>query len=233
MEKSKEQSLSSLNLKQTGELFPEQHDDLDDDVFVGGYLTCCGSLRFFIKNACTDIGRHKCQFFLAYCSVFIVVLSVIVVNAVIAKGPLIFLQLAENQDGAFDGFFKHNLDSYSDYSSNSKHNYNYTHIYQLYGDTYNLSPREQFQDISANYSSEGYPELKGFKGTIVFMDTIRENQINLGNDWPFDPLAEGECLASSAFQSTYKVEKNETVYFNYTIDSKLDNIRTYYNVLAD
>ena len=86
---------------------PEQNDDLEDDVFFGGYLTCCGSLRFFIKNACTDIGRHKCQFFLAFCSVFIVVLSVIVVNAVIAKGPLIFLQMAENLEGSFDGFIYH------------------------------------------------------------------------------------------------------------------------------
>ena len=96
MDKSKENNSSSFNLKEGDALDAEQLDDLDDDVFVGGYLTCCGSLRFFIKNACTDIGRHKCQFFLAYCSVFIVVLSVIVVNSVIAKGPLIFLQLAEN-----------------------------------------------------------------------------------------------------------------------------------------
>ena len=76
-------------------LSDEQDDELDNDVFFGGYITCCGSLRFFIKNACTDISRHKCQFCLAFCSVFIVVLSVIVVNSVIAKGPLIFLQIAE------------------------------------------------------------------------------------------------------------------------------------------
>ena len=96
MDKSKEHDSSKFDLKEAEALDAEQHDELDDDVFVGGYLTCCGSLRFFIKNACTDIGRHKCQFFLAYCSVFIVVLSVIVVNSVIAKGPLIFLHLAEN-----------------------------------------------------------------------------------------------------------------------------------------
>ena len=70
-------------------------EDLEDDIFLGGYLTCCGSFRFFVKHSWTDIGRHKCQFCLAFCSVFVVVLSVIVVNAVIAKGPLIFLRLAE------------------------------------------------------------------------------------------------------------------------------------------
>ena len=78
-------------------------DDLEDDIFLGGALTCCGSFRFFVKHSVKDIGRHKCQFSLAFCSVFIVVLSVIVVNAVIAKGPLIFLTLAEGIEGSYDG----------------------------------------------------------------------------------------------------------------------------------
>ena len=79
------------------------HDDLEDDVFLGGALTCCGSFRFFLKHSCQDIGRHKCQFGLAFCSVFIVVLSVVIVNSVISKGPLIFLSLAEGGTGSYDG----------------------------------------------------------------------------------------------------------------------------------
>ena len=121
-------------------LSDEQDDDLDDDVFFGGYLTCCGSLRFFIKNACTDIGRHKCQFFLAFCSVFIVVLSVIVVNSVIAKGPLIFLQMAESSEGAFDAVFHHSTTTYANNDGNNHHNYNYTRFTELYGKDYNVAP---------------------------------------------------------------------------------------------
>ena len=105
-------------------------------------MTCCGSFRFFIKNACTDIGRHKCQFFLAFCSVFIVVLSVVVVNAVIAKGPLIFLQMAESMEGSFDGFIYHSdMGGYHNVDTNTEHQYNFTRIEELYGDEYNLAPR--------------------------------------------------------------------------------------------
>ena len=49
--------------------------------------------------------RHKCQFCLSFCSVFIVVLSVLVVNSVIAKGPVIFLKLSETYVGEYDGAF--------------------------------------------------------------------------------------------------------------------------------
>ena len=33
----------------------------------------------------------------------------------------------------------------------------------------------------------------------MFMDTERENQIELGKDWPFNTLNEGECLVSTDF----------------------------------
>ena len=58
-------------------------------------LGCWQSFRFFMKHSFKDIGRHKCHFCLSFCSVLIVVLSTLVVNTVIAKGPIIFLSLAQ------------------------------------------------------------------------------------------------------------------------------------------
>ena len=81
---------------------------------------------------------------------------------------------------------------------------NYTQITELYGDQYNLSPRMQFSSVTANKTD--HSALDGFKGSIMFMDTERENQIKLGKDWPYSTLNEGECLASSTFGSTYKVK---------------------------
>ena len=49
---------------------------------------------FFLKHSERDIKRHKCHFFLALCSVLVVVLSTLVVNTVISKGPIIFMTLA-------------------------------------------------------------------------------------------------------------------------------------------
>ena len=47
------------------------------------------------KHTLRDISRDKCHFCLALCSVFVVVFSTIVVNTVIAKGPIIFMALAQ------------------------------------------------------------------------------------------------------------------------------------------
>ena len=133
-----------------------------------------------MKHSCRDICRHKCHFGLAFCSVFVVVLSVVVVNTIISKGPLIFLSLAEKQNGAFDGlFYNEGVGSdYSDFSNiycDHNHNLNYTKILELYDDEFNLSPRMQFAGISANYSDN--TGLEGFDGKLMTMDTVRENEI--------------------------------------------------------
>ena len=60
------------------------------------------------------------------------VLSVIVVNTIIEKGPLIFLKLAEDQKGGYDAIltnykFSSTGDSdYFDFNSNNKNVLNYT-----------------------------------------------------------------------------------------------------------
>lgn len=86
---------------------------------------------------------------LAFCSVFVVVLSTLVINTVIEKGPLIFLSLGEKDQGEIDATFSVANDAvYGDYESTyanyvSKGQfYNYTQVTSLYGDSYNLAPRK-------------------------------------------------------------------------------------------
>ena len=62
-------------------------------------LTCWQKLRFFVKQSCKDIARHKCQFCLSFCSVFVVVLSVLIVQSITARGPIIFMRLGEKLVG--------------------------------------------------------------------------------------------------------------------------------------
>ena len=59
MEKSKLQDSSKFG-GVNEDLLQNDENMEEEDAFVGGYMTCCGSFRFFIKNACIDIGRHKC-----------------------------------------------------------------------------------------------------------------------------------------------------------------------------
>jgi hypothetical protein len=66
----------------------------------------CGARScMFTKYALQDINRNKCHFLLAFCSVFVVVISTLVINTVIEKGPLIFLSLAEKFEGQIDATF--------------------------------------------------------------------------------------------------------------------------------
>ena len=104
-----------------------------------------------MKQSCKDTQRHKCQFCLSFCSVFIVVLSVLVVNSVIAKGPVIFLKLSETFVGEYDGVF---YNREVDYSIGWTATYDDSGYYIDYNavkelddfDKHNLSPRYQTCD---------------------------------------------------------------------------------------
>ena len=78
----------------------ELRDDLKQDLETK--LTSWSTFIFFLKHSFRDIGRRKFHFFLAFCSVLIVVLSTLVVNTVIQKGPIIFMKLAQTESGEID-----------------------------------------------------------------------------------------------------------------------------------
>ena len=117
----------------------EIEEDVDD------MLGCCQMFRFFLKHAWRDVIRRKSHFCLAFCSVFVVVLSTLVVNTIINKGPIIFLKLAQEDAGEFDGVFSpgggyhQNMNSWS--PDNMAFMLNYTRIQELPGNDFNLAPR--------------------------------------------------------------------------------------------
>ena len=56
---------------------------------------------------------------------------------------------------------------------------------------------------------------------MVYIDTEREKQLNIGPDWPYGPLAEDECIASDKFENSYQVKIGDTINFHYKIDHSL------------
>ena len=57
---------------------------------------------FFMKHSYRDVGRKKCHFCLSFCSVFLVVVSTLIINTLVDIGPIIFLKLAEGTYGQYD-----------------------------------------------------------------------------------------------------------------------------------
>ena len=66
--------------------------------------------NYFFKHAYNDIFRRKFHFVLAFCSVFLVVVSTLVVNQIISKGSIIFLKLGESAHGEIDAFITPSAD---------------------------------------------------------------------------------------------------------------------------
>ena len=61
-------------------------------------------MNYFLKHAYKDIFRRKFHFILAFCSVFLVVVSTLVINQIISKGSIIFLKIGESSHGEIDAF---------------------------------------------------------------------------------------------------------------------------------
>ena len=106
------------------------------------------------------------------------VLSVIVVNSIIAKGPLVFLSLGQQLNGSYDAILSpvyYGSLAWGGIDSNNFDLFNYTHISELYEEDLNLSPRNAFFGEGSNSTATFE---KGIH--LVFLDTEREKQINIG-----------------------------------------------------
>ena len=85
-----------------------------NDEEEGFGLTCWQKFRFFVKQSFKDVWRHKCQFVLSFCSVFVVVLAILTVVSITRLGPIIFLRLAEKTTGQYDAIYSSNAHKVTD-----------------------------------------------------------------------------------------------------------------------
>jgi hypothetical protein len=60
--------------------------------------------KFFLTHSYKDAWRRKLHFMIAFCSVFLVVCSTLIINQIISKGNIIFLKISESTHGEIDGF---------------------------------------------------------------------------------------------------------------------------------
>ena len=156
----------------------EIEEDVDD------MLGCCQMFRFFLKHAWRDVIRRKSHFCLAFCSVFVVVLSTLVVNTIINKGPIIFLKLAQEDVGEFDGVFSPGSGysaSMNNWSPQGAWMLNYTHIQELPDNDFNLAPR-----LHTCRASPQNVKLKD--PCLMLWDTDREKEIELAPGYPYEAL---------------------------------------------
>lgn len=100
---------------------------------------------FFLKHSFRDIGRNKCNYGLSFCSILVVVWSSLIINTLIGHGPIVFLQLAEVQNGQYDGVLYHTRHEGGDSGA-------YLDYYKVMNATdnkYLFSPRKYLEGVAA------------------------------------------------------------------------------------
>ena len=160
----------------------------------------CVKKKLFSQYAIQDVKRNKCHFCLAFCSVWLVVWAVFVVNSVTAMGPLAFLSLGQNQQGQIDMIVSppgnagiYSRDDYVDFREPGEF-LNYTQVREVTEDNY--APRKLLYHTRLFVDDTNY-----FNSHLTILDTQREAEIDLGTTWPFPPLKAGECLITGQMAS--------------------------------
>lgn len=105
--------------------------------------SCWSTTKLFARHSFRDLKRHKCHYCLAFCSIFIVVLSSILVASLVDKGPIIFLKMSQDSHGEVDVYVTPNQQtSIWPYSQNRF--LNFTTVDQVTNHEYRISPRKVF-----------------------------------------------------------------------------------------
>ena len=207
----------------------------------------CSSICWFLSQSCKDVKRHKCQTCLGFFSVFFVVLTTLIINTVIDKGPIIFLRLAEGNVGEIDAFIESSLNSDI---SGSVELVNLTQINSLYGEEYNLSPRlskiisffvPENKDAFILSPQTGLPIFNSFYSNllnfedsgnmkVINIDTDQERKINCGKDYKYEKLGLGECLIPEDFANSYSIKKEDFVFLKWKTEKEMTILWDHFKV---
>ena len=140
------------------------------------------------------------------------VISTLVINSVVQKGPIIFLSLAQGSVGEYDGYLIPSTHTgqpslgeptqLNKYTQTTRF-LDYAKVESYYGEaTYNLAPRYHMCQINVGTV---------FEGCIMAFDTDREQDIDLGVSYPFEKLNKGECLISEEWKGKGAIREGSTI----------------------
>ena len=168
-------------------------------------------MKFLIDHAIKETIRRKCYFIVCLYACFLVSLVCLISKTVVSQGSLIFLMLGERENGEMDIILKPNYESrrvrkffpsdfYTDYYfiNNTKF-FEVMKNYEGKDNPYNTSTiRTNFLGTSMKLS---------FNIQMYLINTTREKEIDLGRNYPYEPLEKDECLIHSSLKDA--VENNK------------------------
>lgn len=169
-----------------------------------------------MKNSYRDSVRNKCNFCLALCSVFVVVFSLLVIESVIEKGPIVFLEVSENTSGQQDAIITPSqmwLDLKEPFIGyNSARSYlNYTSIMDEYPKKYNFAPRIYVDSFDFGITEVANKTNFMTYAKIYYIDTEREKEIGLGEGYTLPAMKANECVIHNGISADLRVNEGDEV----------------------
>ena len=175
-------------------------------------------MKFISEYSLKENLRRKCYFIICLITCFLVSLVALVAKSVVSQGSLIFLMLGEKDSGEIDFYMMptpltrntsyFNLDDY--------HKDNAFINFTKYGEL--LSSEKLEKEANPYDTSTIRTYLNGF-GTskalyLMLIDTEKEREIELGRDYPYGKLSEGECLVHKNLINNNQNEFSMTIPLN-------------------
>ena len=133
-----------------------------------------------MKHSYRDVGRKKFHFCLSFLAVLIVVWSALIINTVVEKGPIIFLKIAQGNEGQYDGIVSPsiNIQEMTSFDNQDGVFINYERAMEVTDNKYNLAPRKQFCGTRV---ASNQPKLMRKKYDEKYMQDLEKDYTSIGN----------------------------------------------------
>lgn len=158
---------------------------------------------FYFRHAGKEAVRKKFGFCLAFLSCLIVVTIATIIQTVLDHAPLIFLRLAEGSAGEIDILIEPEF---------SRTYLNYTRMLDVVDTTDRITPRIQF-DSAIAYCVSTSCNMQEVE--VIFIDTRKEEDIELGRDYDYPPISLGKCYILSKLATALYVKEGDTFMVNF------------------
>ena len=162
-------------------------------------------MTFVFNHAIKESLRRKGYFIVCLFACFLVSLVCLIAKTIVTQGALIFYMIAEKRYGEMD-IILFTYASERNYIKMNPEDFYYDHAFINY---------TKFNEKMSNYSGENNPSLTStmrifYNGNTLFknqylrillINTTREREIELGRNYPYQPMKKGECIIDETLKS--------------------------------
>ena len=165
-------------------------------------------MTFVFSHAIKESLRRKGYFIVCLFACFLVSLVCLVAKTIVTQGGLIFFMIGERRYGEMD-ILLYTYPNERNYIKSNPEDFYYDHAFINY---------TKFNEKMSNYTGEnnpsltstirifytGYTLIKSQVLRIILINTTREREIELGRNYPYEPMKKGECIIDESLKSSIK-----------------------------